>query len=113
WTNVTEMPFSNENYSTIHPHLTKDGKKLYLSSDMPGSIGSFDLYVVDVNEDGTYGTPTNLGETINTIHREQFPYISDDGLTLYFASDGHQGMGGLDLFFSKSYDNVYAKPMNL
>lgn len=113
WTNVTEMPFSNENYSTIHPHLTKDGKKLYFSSDMPGSMGSFDLYVVDVNEDGTYGTPTNLGETINTIHREQFPYISDDGLTLYFASDGHQGMGGLDLFFSKSYDNVYAKPMNL
>ena len=65
---------------------------------MPGSLGLFDLYVVDVNEDGTFGTPVNLGPTINTIHREQFPEISNDGSILYFASDGHQGMGGLDIF---------------
>ena len=112
WSNITQLPFSSENYSTVHPILSRDGKKLYFSSDMPGTIGSFDLYVVDVNEDGTYGTPVNLGETVNTIHREQFPYLSDDGLTLYFASDGHQGMGGLDLFFTKLYDGVYSKPMN-
>ncbi len=113
WTNIVQLPFSSENFSTVHPVLSKDGKKLYFSSDMPGTIGSFDLYVVDVNDDGTYGSPTNLGETINTIHREQFPSLSDDGLTIYFASDGHQGMGGMDLFFSKSFDGVYAKPMNL
>ena len=113
WKNIKEMPFSSDNFSTEHPILTKDGKKLYFSSDMPGSLGSFDLYVVDVNEDGSFGSPINLGETINTIHREQFPFISDDGTILYYASDGHQGLGGLDIFSSKSYDGVFAKPVNL
>ena len=60
-----------------------------------------------------FGQPQNLGKTVNTIHREQFPFISDDGTVLYFASDGHQGMGGLDIFMSKSYDGVFAKPLNL
>jgi peptidoglycan-associated lipoprotein len=113
WKNIKEMPFSSDNYSTEHPILTQDGKKLYFSSDMPGSIGSFDIYVVDVNDDGTFGTPQNMGPTINTIHREQFPFVSEDGTTIYFASDGHQGMGGLDIFMSKSYDGVFAKPVNL
>ena len=113
WDNIKELPFCNDNFSTEHPVLSKDGKKLYFSSDMPGSIGSFDIYVVDVNEDGTYGTPLNLGVAVNTIHREQFPSISDDGSILYFASDGHQGMGGLDIFMSKSYNGVFAKPLNL
>lgn len=114
WTNITALPFCSDLYSTEHPVLTKDGKKLYFSSDMPGSVGSFDLYVVDVNEDGTYGTPVNLGPAINTIHREQFPEISNDGSILYFASDGHQGMGGLDIFMSKSLNGgPFAKPLNL
>lgn len=113
WENITVVPFSNDNYSTEHPVLTKDGKKLYFSSDMPGSLGSFDIYVVDVNEDGSFGTPQNMGIAINTIHREQFPFISNDGTLLYFASDGHQGMGGLDIFMSKSYNGVFAKPLNL
>jgi len=113
WDNVTELPFNSDSYSAEHPVLSKDGKKLYFSSDMPGSIGSFDIYFVDVNEDGTFGTPQNMGNTINTIHREQFPFISDDGTILYFASDGHQGMGGLDIFMSKSYEGIFAKPLNL
>lgn len=114
WTNIKPLPFCNDAFSTEHPVLTKDGKKLYFSSDMPGSVGSFDLYVVDVNEDGTYGTPVNLGPTINTIHREQFPEISNDGSILYFASDGHQGIGGLDIFMSKSLNGgPFAKPLNL
>ena len=113
WDNVTAVPFSSDNYSTDHPVLTRDGKKLYFSSDMPGTLGSFDIYVVDVNEDGTFGTPQNMGNTINTIHREQFPYINDDGTLLYFASDSHQGLGGLDIFMSKAYDGVFAKPINL
>ena len=113
WKNIEELPFSSDQYSTEHPVLSKDGKKLYFSSDMPGGQGSFDIYVVDVNEDGTFGTPKNMGSTINTIHREQFPALSDDGTILYFASDGHQGMGGLDIFMSKSYDGEFAKPLNL
>ena len=112
WINITEMPFSNDLYSTGHPFLTKDGKKLYFTSDMPGTLGSMDIYYVDVNADGTYGTPINLGDVINTIHREEFPFITEDG-TLYFASDGHEGMGGLDIFMTKIYNNVYVKPLNL
>lgn len=113
WTNIKELPFCSDTYSTEHPVLSKDGKKLYFSSDMPGTLGSFDIFVVDVNEDGTFGTPQNLGNAVNTIHREQFPSISDNGTVLYFSSDGHQGMGGLDIFMSTTYSGVFAKPLNL
>ena len=112
WANVVEMPFSNDLYSTEHPFLTKDGKKLYFASDMPGTLGSMDIYYVDVNSDGTYGLPKNLGDVINTTHREQFPFLTEDA-TLYFASDGHEGMGGLDIFMSKMYNYVFVKPLNL
>lgn len=113
WTNINPLPFCSDVYSCEHPALSSDGKKLYFSSDMPGTIGSFDIYVVDINEDGTFGTPQNMGATINTIHREQFPFITKDGSVLYFASDGHQGIGGLDIFMSKSYDGQFSKPLNL
>jgi peptidoglycan-associated lipoprotein len=113
WTNVTELPFSSDEYSVQHPALSKDEKKLYFSSDMKGSIGSFDIFEVTINEDGTFGQPRNLGENINTIHREQFPFIADDG-SLYFASDGHQGHGNLDLFMSYQInDSEFDKPQNL
>ncbi|MDT0644797.1 OmpA family protein [Zunongwangia sp. F363] len=101
WTNIEKLPFSSEEYSVEHPSLSQDGSKLYFSSDMPGSTGgSFDIYVVDVNEDGTFGTPQNLGSGVNTEHREQFPFISDEDV-LYFASDGHLGFGNLDIFRSE------------
>ena len=113
WTNITMLPFSSDTYSVEHPFLTKDGKKLYFASDMPGTLGSMDIFVVDVNEDGTYSQPRNLGETINTIHREQFPFVTEDG-TLYFASDGHQGNGNLDIFMSiKLSNSEFDKPLNL
>lgn len=113
WSNITELPFNSDEFSTEHPVLTKDGKKLYFSSDRPGGEGSFDIYYVDVNADGTFGEPKNLGNTVNTKHREQFPFLSDDGNLLYFASNGHQGLGGLDLFMSRAYDGNFAKPLNL
>lgn len=113
WTNVTLLPFSSDTYSVEHPFLTKDGKRLYFASDMPGTLGSFDIYYVDVNADGTYGQPTNLGATINTNQREQFPFMTEDG-TLYFASDGHQGNGNLDIFMAmKLNDAEFDKPLNL
>lgn len=113
WANVTMLPFSSDTYSVEHPFLTKDGKQLYFASDMPGTLGSFDIYVVDVNEDGTYSQPRNLGFTINTNQREQFPFLTEDG-TLYFASDGHQGNGNLDIFMSlKLNDTEFDKPLNL
>ncbi|MEP6262336.1 MAG: OmpA family protein [Gillisia sp.] len=97
WTNIEALPFTSDEYSTEHPSLSADGKKLYFASDMPGSLGSFDIYVVDINEDGTYGSPRNLGPGINTAHREQFPFISEENV-LYFSSDGHQGFGNLDIY---------------
>lgn len=112
WTNITELPFNNDNYSTEHPALSPDEKQLYFSSDMPGSIGSFDLYVVNINSNGTYGAPKNLGEEINTELREQFPFVSSKN-NLYFASDGHFGMGGLDIFKSEINSDSYSKPTNL
>lgn len=113
WTNVTVLPFSSDEHSVQHPALSKDGKMLYFSSDMKGTLGSFDLFVVDINEDGTYSQPRNLGDKINTKHREQFPFIADDG-SLYFASDGHQGNGNLDIFMSyKISDTEFDKPQNL
>lgn len=97
WTNIEAVPFSSEEYSVEHPSLSADGSKLYFASDMPGSEGSFDIYVVDVNEDGTFGVPQNLGPDVNTPHREQFPFISEDDV-LYFSSDGHRGYGNLDIY---------------
>lgn len=112
WTNITELSFNNDNYSTEHPALSPDEKKLFFSSDMPGGLGSFDLYVVNINTDGTYSAPKNLGPKINTALREQFPFVSSKNI-LYFASDGHFGMGGLDIFKSEISDNSFSKPTNL
>ncbi len=99
WVNVEELPFNSDEYSVAHPALSADGRKLYFASDMSDSKGLSDLYVVDIYDDGTFGEPKNLGDKINTEGRETFPYISDSG-RLYFASDGHVGLGGLDVFVS-------------
>ena len=103
WTEAVELPFNSDNYSTGHPALSPDGKKLYFVSDMPGSIGMSDIFVVDVFEDGTFSKPMNLGPNVNTEKREMFPFISDK--KLYFSSDGHTGIGGLDIF-ETAYNEV-------
>lgn len=97
WTNIEELPFNSDLYSVAHPALSVDEKKLYFASDMPGTVGMSDLFVVTINDDGTFGEPKNLGKGINTEGRENFPFISQDN-ELYFASDGHVGLGGLDIF---------------
>lgn len=100
WTNVTELPFNNNNYSVAHPALSPDGKTLYFASDMPGTLGQSDIFKVSINADGSFGTPENVGPTINTPGRESFPFVSDEN-ELYFASDGQLGLGGFDVFVSK------------
>lgn len=112
WANIAELPFNSNEYSVEHPALSPDEKELYFASDMPGTIGSFDLFVSDINADGTYGIPKNLGPKINTEQREQFPFVSSANI-LYFASDGHFGMGGLDIFKSEIADGSFSKPTNL
>ncbi|MBO9586916.1 MAG: OmpA family protein [Flavobacterium sp.] len=118
WKNVVELPFNSDQYSTAHPALSIDEKTLYFASDMPGTLGQSDIYKVAINNDGTFGTPENLGPTINTEGRETFPFISGDN-ELYFASDGRPGLGGLDIFASRikangTYDEVLnvGEPVN-
>lgn len=105
WTNVKPLPFNDDEYNVAHPALNDDETKLYFASDMPGTLGGSDIFVVSINNDGTYGEPENLGEKINTEGRENFPFVSSEG-TLYFSSDAHIGLGGLDVFGFKNIDDI-------
>ncbi|MEL6484690.1 MAG: OmpA family protein, partial [Bacteroidota bacterium] len=110
WTNIVELPFNDDSYSVAHPVLSPDGKRLYFVSDMPGSLGESDIFMTQIIGDGTYGPIVNLGKTINTRARETFPYITQDGV-LYFSSDGHPGLGGLDIFATKIAFDEYDQPI--
>ncbi|MCI2229317.1 OmpA family protein [Polaribacter sp. MSW13] len=113
WKNIRELPFCSDEYSVGHPSVSKDGKRLYFVSDMPGSIGGTDIYYTEIKEDGSFGYIQNLGIAINTEGKEMFPFISDDDI-LYFSSDGHFGIGALDVFASKKDDKgFYTTPINL
>ncbi|OBQ55974.1 OmpA family protein [Tamlana sp. s12] len=114
WHNIKELPFNDDSYSVGHPSVSPDGKQLYFVSDMPGSIGETDIFVVDILDDNgniDYSKPRNLGDNINTTGREMFPFVTEKAL--YFASDGHLGLGGLDVFESKIQDSIFEKPSNL
>ena len=104
WDNVSELPFNSNQYSCAHPALSPDEKTLYFSSNMPGSKGMSDIYKVAILSDGNFGKPINLGDKINTQARETFPFISKNN-ELYFASDGHPGLGGLDVFVAQLNEN--------
>lgn len=107
WGNVKELPFNNNDFSCGHPALSPDDAKLYFVSDMPGGYGGTDVYVVEYNG-GQWGTPVNLGKEINTEGNEMFPFIDGNG-NLYFASDGHEGLGGLDIFYAELKDGIAYK----
>ncbi|MPR33501.1 OmpA family protein [Salmonirosea aquatica] len=99
WTDVKEMPFNSDEYSTGHPALSRDGKSLYFVSDRPGGKGGTDIYVSRL-DNGTWSAPVNLGSEINTKGDEMFPFM-DENDNLYFASNGRPGgMGGLDIYFA-------------
>ncbi|MDB9842573.1 OmpA family protein [Polaribacter sp.] len=98
WVGVEELPFNSNQYNCAHPALSPDEDYLYFSSDMPGSKGESDLYKVSIS-DNTYGTPENLGNQINTLGRDTFPFITPDNV-LIFSSDYRNGQGGLDLYYT-------------
>jgi len=101
WTDIQPMPFNSDNYQTGHPALNDREDKLYFISDMPGSLGLTDIYVVDIKSDGSYGEPINLGPDVNTSKSEMFPFI-DENNVLYFASKGFEdSKGGLDVYATK------------
>ncbi len=112
WSNIKELPFCNDNYKTAHPALSPDEKTLYFASNMPGSLGNSDLYKVAIDKNGNFGTPENLGPSINTEGRETFPFVAANN-HLFFASDGHPGLGGLDVFEAKPNGNSFDNPINI
>ncbi|WP_296316813.1 OmpA family protein [Winogradskyella sp. UBA3174] len=112
WTNIIELPFNDNVYSTGHPALSSDNKILYFVSDREGGIGQTDIYSVSINDNGSYGNPKNLGELINTQGREMFPFVSKNN-TLYFSSDGYLNLGLLDIFKSDILKGERSKPENI
>ncbi|WP_298767231.1 OmpA family protein [uncultured Polaribacter sp.] len=112
WANVEELPFNGNDFSTGHPSLSADGNQLYFASDRPGGLGKSDIYVVEVKADGSFGEVQNLGPTVNTEGREMFPFKALDDV-LYFSSDGHFGLGALDVFATNKQKDGYTTPLNL
>jgi outer membrane protein OmpA-like peptidoglycan-associated protein/tetratricopeptide (TPR) repeat protein len=98
WTDITSLPFNSNLFSTSNPSLSRDGKSLYFSSDMPGSKGGVDIWKTSIADDGSFSKPENLGTQVNTEGNESFPFIADDNTTLFFASSGREGLGGLDVY---------------
>lgn len=105
WGNIKNLSINSKEYSNGNPSLSKDGKTLYYSSNMPGGEGGNDIWKVALNDDGTLGTPENLGKDVNTEGNENFPFITDDNV-LFFSSDGRKGFGGLDVFMMKGNEAV-------
>ena len=112
WVDLEMLPFNSNNFSTGQPYLNHDDSKLYFVSDGPASLGRTDIFSVDLNADGTYGLPMNLGPKINSSEREIFPLIDAENV-LYFSSDAGSDDGELNIFASKIFDNTVAAPIKL
>jgi len=112
WENIKELPINDDVYSTGHPALSPDNKKLYFVSDRDGGLGQTDIYVVDILNNDKFSNPKNLGARINTEGREMFPFISKDS-TLYYSSDGRLNLGLLDIFKSDIIKDRTSEPQNL
>ena len=97
WKNEETLPFNSKDFSVGHPTISSDGRMLYFVSDMPGGFGGADLYKSLINTDGSFGNAENMGALFNTEGQEMFPWINNKG-ELFFASNGHIGLGGLDVF---------------
>lgn len=111
WMASGSFPYNSPDYSNQHPSLTEDGKTLFFASDMPGGLGGYDLYVTRY-ESGRWTKPENLGAPINTAMDERFPVAAKGG-KLYFASNGHKNLGGLDVFLTRNSGGKWNNPMNL
>ncbi len=112
WGEPQELSINSDEFSTAHPALSPDEKRLYFASDRPGGFGESDLYFVEIGIDGALGEAQNLGSEINTSGRDSFPFISSEN-ELYFSSDGHFGLGGLDVFYVKIKEDSFGKLYNV
>lgn len=112
WDTIESLPINSYNYSVKNPSVSSDGKTLYFASNKPGGYGGFDIYKAAINTDGTLGEPLNLGQKVNTEGQEMFPYISSNN-TLYFSSNGHLGLGGMDVYYTREIDGKMAPIRNV
>ncbi|HAH57326.1 MAG TPA: hypothetical protein DCL86_04200, partial [Bacteroidales bacterium] len=111
WSEPIAFFLNNDAWSVGHPALSDDANTLYFVSDMPGGNGGTDIYSVTRNGDG-WENPVNLGSTVNTFGNEMFPFSYQDSI-LYFSSDGHAGLGSLDIFKTSKKGAFWSKPENL
>jgi len=115
WTEAQDLGGNiNGRTSETHASISKDGNKLYFTSDVRGGLGSYDIYVSTKNGKDQWGTPENLGPVINTKYEEHTPFISSNDSVLFFSSQGHKSMGGIDVFFSElGPDGTWGEPVSL
>ena len=114
WSNPVNMGnVVNSKEWDSQPTMSADGTTIIFSSDREGGAGNADLYITTKNRFGDWGAASNLGSVINTPYTEKSPFLSPDGKTLYFTSDGHPGHGGLDLFISVNENGKWSEPINL
>ena len=111
WDKIHEMRINSEWYNISTPCLSEDGKTLYFASDRPGGYGGTDLYY-SIWENGYWSDPVNLGPVINTKGNESYPYVNPAG-EFFFSSDGHGGLGGKDIFFSRQEGGIWITPVRL
>ncbi len=97
WKDISEVVLCPRNFSTMHPTISEDGKRLFFASDMPGTFGKYDIYVADIHKDNTFGIAKNLGEKVNTKENDLYPNLGG-GNTLFYASAGREGHGGMDVY---------------
>ncbi|MFY9307592.1 MAG: OmpA family protein [Bacteroidia bacterium] len=111
WSSTVPFQYNSDSYSVAHASISGDGQRLFFASDMPGGMGGMDIYVCEKEGEG-WGQPKNLGEKVNTAGEEVFPFIRKDDV-LFFASDGHSGFGGLDIFSALKGNGTYTGIKNL
>jgi outer membrane protein OmpA-like peptidoglycan-associated protein/tetratricopeptide (TPR) repeat protein len=109
WDKPSLIPFCDVKYQFAHPALSPDGKTLYFVSDMPGGFGGLDIYASKLQDDGTWGTPANLGGDVNSSGNETFPTLKDEN-TLFFSSNGLKTLGGSDINYSERVNGVWGIP---
>ena len=111
WDKITDLRFNNEYYNITTPYISPDGKRLFFASDNPDGHGGSDLYYCEWTGD-FWDDPVNLGPEINTGGNESYPFVDREG-ALYFSSDGHSGLGGKDIYYSKQSGGNWLKPVPL